>query len=117
MSRAARSLFVFGIYVLAVGVAFVLAPAAVIALLHLPPVADGWARVVGLLALVIGGYDVVGSRAECLPYIRASVYLRLGFAIGVIALVATRQMPPAALPLGAIDLAGAAWTALALRAR
>ncbi|MCU1227625.1 MAG: hypothetical protein JWO97_509, partial [Acidobacteria bacterium] len=54
MSKPARTLFVFGVYVVVVGIAFVVAPEMLMSLLRLPPATAGWARVVGLLALVIG---------------------------------------------------------------
>lgn len=116
MSRAARSLFVFGIYVAAVGVAFIAAPDPLMRVLALPPATAGWARVVGLLAVVIGAYDIVGARAGCAPYIRASVPVRLFFASGTILLVLLGQMPVTVVLLGATDIAGAVWTFVALRA-
>lgn len=116
MTRAGRSLFVFGIYVLLAGVAFLATPRTVIALLHLPPATLGWARMVGLLALVIGSYDVVSARAGFAAYVKASVWIRFAFAIGVTIVVACGEMPPPVLLLAAIDAAGATWTALALRA-
>ena len=117
MSKAARSLFIFGIYVVVVGVAFLAIPERLMVLLQLPAATAGWARVIGLLALVIGSYDIVGSRAECMPYIRASVWVRFGFAAGTFALVALGQMPVTLIPLGATDVAGAIWTAMMLRAQ
>jgi hypothetical protein len=108
-------LFAFGVYVVVVGIAFVVAPEMLMSLLRLPPATTGWARVVGLLALVIGTYDIIGARAECLPYIRASVYVRCCFAAGTAALVVFGQMPATVLLLGFTDLAAAMWTALALR--
>jgi len=116
MSRAARSLFVFGMYVVAVGEALIAAPAQFASLLHLPPATVGWVRVVGLLSVIIGTYDTVGSRAGCIPYIRASVPVRFGFAIGTALLVVFGQMPATILLLGATDIAGALWTAFELRA-
>ena len=116
MSRAGRSVFLFGIYVLLIGSAFVIAPAAMVSLLKLPDAPTGWLRALGLLALVIGGYDVVGGRSDNRAYIKASIYLRAGFAAGVLLIVLAGEMPVAALPLGFIDLAGAVWTAVALRA-
>lgn len=115
MSRAARSLFAFGVYVVIVGLSFLIAPEAVLGALRLPPLPVGWARVIGLLGLVIGSYDIVGARAGSLLYIKASVYVRFGFAAGVALLVAFGQMPLAALPLGVVDAVGATWTAFALR--
>ncbi len=115
MSRAARSLFVFGIYIVVVGLALVAAPDFLMRLLRLPPATAGWARIVGLLTIVLGSYDITGSRAECRPYIRASVPLRLGFAAGTIVLVLAGQMPVTVALLGSTDIAGALWTSFALR--
>ncbi len=115
MSPAARSLFFFGAYVFVVGIALLAAPAALASLLRLPPAAVGWVRVVGLLTLVIGSYDMVASRAECLPYIRSSIPVRVGFAAGTALLVLFGQMPLSVLLLGTTDIAGAIWTAVALR--
>lgn len=115
MTHASRSLFVFGIYVLIAGVLFLAAPQFVIATLHLPPATLGWARMVGLLALVIGAYDVISARAGFLPYVKASVWIRVAFATGVTIVVASGEMPPPVLILAAIDAAGAVWTAIALR--
>jgi|GEM_PF-1307209 len=115
MSRAAKTLLAFAVYVVLLGVALLVAPATVIRILRLPEIATGWARVVGLLALVIGVYDFVAARADVLPYIRASVYVRIGFAVGIALLVVSGEMPVAALPIGAIDLGGALWTAWAMR--
>ena len=114
MPPAARSLFAFSIYVLAASASFLVAPSTMVGLLRLPPVGDGWIRVVGLMGLVIGAYDLVGSRANLLPYIRASVWTRAGFAAGMTLLVALGQMPPTALGFAIMDAAGAAWTAKAL---
>ncbi|HSP16003.1 MAG TPA: hypothetical protein VLV78_14760 [Thermoanaerobaculia bacterium] len=116
MSRPARSLFYFAIYILVTGVAFIAAPEFLSSILQLPPATAGWARVVGLLALVIGAYDLAGSHAECMPYIRASVPVRFGFAAGTLLLVVFGQMPATILLLGATDVAGALWTAFALKA-
>lgn len=83
--------------------------------MQLPPLPAGWARVIGLLTLVIGTYDLVSARAEAIAFIRASVYVRLGFAVGAALLVFVGQMPPALLMLGAVDAAGAIWTAFELK--
>src|SRR5512142_3578658 len=115
MSRSARSLFLFGVYVAVAGAAFLVAPSFLASLLRLPPATSGWPRMVGLLALVIGSYDMIASRAECLPYIRSSVPVRFGFALGTALIVLFGQMPLSVLLLGATDIAGAVWTAIALK--
>jgi hypothetical protein len=115
MSPAAKSLFAFGIYAVTAGAGLLLMPALVLGTLGFPPVQDGWVRVVGVLAIVIGAYHIVGARHDFLPYIRASVWGRVGFAVVLGALVVTAVMPTALLLFAAIDLAAAVWTAIALR--
>ena len=115
MTPSARSLFIFGIYVFLVGVAFIAAPQPLTALLQLPPATVGWARVVGLLALVIGSYDIVAGKSGNAAHIRASVPVRIGFAAGTALLVVFGEMPALILILGATDVAGAVWTAVASR--
>jgi uncharacterized protein YjeT (DUF2065 family) len=115
MTPAARSVFVFGVYVVTVGILVTFAPAAIPRVLQFPPATDEWIRMVGILSLVIGGYDIVSGRSNAEANVRASVPIRVGFAVCCCALVALRLMPPQLLPLAAIDVAGAVWTALALR--
>jgi hypothetical protein len=115
MSPAAKSLFVFGIYAVAAGAGLLLMPGLVLGTLGFPPAQDGWVRVVGVLAIVVGAYHIVGARNELLPYIRATVWGRIGFAVLLGSLVLTSVMPMSLLLFAAIDLAAAIWTAIALR--
>jgi hypothetical protein len=115
MSRSARSLFVFGVYALIAGSAFIVVPEQVVATMRLPAMPAGWARVIGILAWVIGAYDIVSARAESKAFIRTSVLVRLGFAAGTVVLVLVGQMPATLMILGAADAMGAAWTAVELR--
>lgn len=115
MSAPARSLFVFGLYAVVAGLGLVLTPALVLGLLQFPPAADGWVRVAGVLAITVGAYHIVAAHHELMPYVRATVPVRLGFALGLTALVATAQMPRALLLLAAIDIVSALWTFLSLR--
>jgi hypothetical protein len=115
MTNAARSLFVFGVYAVLAGLSLVLVPGVVLSVLGFPPAADGWVRVVGVLAVCVGAYHLVSARSESRPYLRASVPVRLGFGIGLAGLVVTSQMPRALLLFAAVDVLGAVWTAIALR--
>ena len=115
MSPAAKSLFVFGIYAVAAGAGLLLVPGLVLRTLGFPPAQDGWVRVVGVLAIVVGAYHIVGARNNLLSYIRASVWGRIAFALLLASLVVTSVMPTGLLLFAAIDLAAAVWTATALR--
>ena len=62
MSAAGRSLFVFGIYLLVLGIVVILVPNWLLGILGVPPTTDVWIRVVGVLVLVIGFYDLRAGR-------------------------------------------------------
>jgi hypothetical protein len=64
---------------------------------------------------VIGAYDIVGARAECLAFMRASVFARTAFGVAAVFLVIVGQKPIPMILLGAVDAAGALWTAVALK--
>ena len=117
MNAPAKSLFVFGIYAVAAGAGLLLVPGFVLGTLGFPPAQDGWVRVVGALAVFVGAYHIVGARNDLLPYIRATVWGRIAFAVVLGSLVATSVMPRSLLLFATIDLAGAIWTAIALRQR
>ncbi len=105
----------FGIYAVAAGVGLLLMPGLVLGTLGFPPAQDGWVRVVGALAIAVGAYHIVGARNNLVPYIRATVWGRIGFAALLGGLVIASVMPRSLLLFAGIDVAGAVWTAVALR--
>jgi uncharacterized membrane protein len=64
MSHPAKSLFAFGCYLVLLGVTLLLAPNVLLGLFRLPLTTDVWIRVVGMLVLFLGVYEVVLARAE-----------------------------------------------------
>jgi hypothetical protein len=61
-------------------------------------------------------YYVVAARSEATAYFRASVWLRAAFLVATLALVALGLAPAPIIGFGIVDLLGAVWTALSLRA-
>lgn len=115
MTPSAKSLFCFGIYAVCAGLLFVIIPNKIISLAQLPSMPEGWARVVGLLALVIGTYDILCSRANIKPFIKASIFVRFGFTLSTILLFVFGQMPISIILFGGIEGLSALWTAMALK--
>jgi hypothetical protein len=115
MTPAARSMYWFGIYATLTGVGFLVAPQMMITMLRVSPLESGWARVIGIFAVIIGLDDIVAARAECLPFLKLSVPLRYAFVMTIVTLVATGQLSTPTVLFGAIDFVGATWTLLALR--
>jgi len=116
MSKSAFSLRVFSIYMLVLGSALVAIPNLLLSLFGIPETHEVWIRVVGVPVLVIGYLAFMASGIELRVFFHWSVHARLAVPIFIGAFVALGFAPPALLLFGAIDAAGAAWTAVSLRA-
>jgi hypothetical protein len=114
MTRAARSVFVFGIYLQVVGAILLASPDTLLALLRLPPATDPWIRVLGVVVMAVGLLDAASARMEQTGYFRATVWVRLFVLISFVVLVLLKLAPAVLLVFGVIDAAGALWTRLSL---
>ena len=112
---AARSVRLFGFYLMVTGALLLLAPAVLLAPLALPVPQDVWVRVTGVLALALGATDVLTAHAGPPLLWRASVWRRLAAGAALLGLVAAGIASPAVVLFAAIDIAAACWTAWALR--
>jgi len=114
MTPAARSLQVFGVYLLVLAVGLVLAPNVLLALFGMPPTQEVWIRVLGLLVGIVGAYDVIMAVRSLSPLYMSTVVARVlvFVAFSVFALLA--MAPPQLVIFGVIDLLGALWTWRAL---
>lgn len=116
MNSAAKSVFVFGLYLVVVGLGLLAAPNSFLRPLGFPPVADpSWLRVLGVLTLVIAAYYLLAARANLTAFFRWTVFVRGGVFVVFGALVLLKLAPAPLALLGAMDLAAALWTVLALR--
>ena len=115
MSKPAFSVRAFGIYLLVLGLGFVLIPNQLLSIFGMPRTEEVWIRVVGVLVFNIGIYYWFAAKGEATEVFRASVYTR----VLVLASFATFAVLGLASPIlvlfGAADFAGAVWTHLALR--
>jgi hypothetical protein len=115
LSAPAKSLFVFGVYLLLLGALLVLAPNFLLGLFRMAATAEVWIRVVGMLVLVIGTLDVLASIAELRQYMGWSVGIRICVFVFLAVFALTGLGSMMLIGFGLVDLAGAAWTAWALR--
>ncbi len=116
VTRAARSLFVFGTYLILLGVTLVLVPNALLRVFALPPTGEVWIRVVGVLVVILGAYNLQAARYRLIPMFRATVSARAAVVVPFIVFAAVGLVKPILVLFGVIDLLGATWTWLALRA-
>lgn len=116
MSSAARSVFVFGIYLFGTAGTLLLAPNVLLRTAGLPPTDEVWIRVVGVAVASLAVYYVVAARNGYEAIFRATVWVRLGVLLAFAAFVALGLVPAGLILFGGIDAVGAAWTWSALRA-
>jgi hypothetical protein len=115
MSAAARSVYIFGIYLIAVGAILIGAPNTLLALLQLPATTEPWIHVAGVPVMAVGMLHVTSARSELTPFFRASVWIRFFPLIAFGALAAIGVIPPIVAGFGLVDAASAVWTRMALR--
>jgi hypothetical protein len=115
MSRAARSLFVFAIYLGIVGAWLILSPNSFLRLFGFPPTDQVWIRIVGMCFGALAFYYALSSVMNLRPFIQLTVYARALTLPFFILLVALGLTQPVLILFGVIDLAGAIWTQIALR--
>lgn len=115
MSKSSRSLFVFGIYLVILGIILVVAPNLLLEMFLIPGTTEVWIRVVGMLLVALSIYYIQAARKEMIDFLRWSVYVRSSVIVFFTAFVLMDFASPTLLLFGVIDLLGALWTGLALR--
>ena len=114
MSNPARSLFVFGVYLLGLGGALILAPNMLLVIFDIAPTTEVWIRVVGMLVLFLGVYDISAAKGSWSGFIALSVPLRMSVIVFFAGFVLLLGAPKMLLLFAVVDFAFALWTWSAL---
>ena len=115
MSRAAKSLFVFGIYLFGLGVLLLLFPNFLLRFFGAPQTNEVWIRINGMFIICLAFFYVQAARHGLTPFIRWTVWARVAVIFYLTAFVILLGAPKALLMFGLIDLLSAAWTFRALK--
>ncbi len=115
MSKAAKSLFVFGIYLCGLGLILLLVPNLILQVFGAPPTNEVWIRINGMFVLCLSFFYVQAARNELTMFIRWTVWARVAVIFYFAAFVLLVAAPKALLLFGVIDLLSAIWTWLALK--
>ena len=115
MSKAARSLFVFGIYLIVIGLGFLVMPNTPLALFGFPPTSEVWIRVMAVLLLILAVYYIYAAKNELTGFIRVTVFTRASVTVFFVAFVLLNMALPSLLLFAAVDLLAAIWTWYSLR--
>jgi hypothetical protein len=115
VSRAAKSLLVFGIYLTVLGVLLLLFPNVLLRIFGVPPTSEIWIRVNGMFVICFAFYYIQTARHGLTDFILWTVWGRAVVIIYFVAFVLLARAPRALLLFGAIDLLSATWTFMALQ--
>ena len=116
MSRAGRSFFWFGFWVLGCGLTLALFPSVMMRIAHITASSDIMLRVFGTVLLYMAIYYFVAGRQRGFEALyRASIYTRFSAPVVVGAFVLILKASPLIFIFTAADALGALWTAIALR--
>jgi hypothetical protein len=116
MTRAGRTLVVFGIYLSFAGMVLLFAPAFVFWLFEVRGTDGLWARIAAMLLLIVGYLCVRSGWESQTLFCRLSVHTRSSVLFLIAAFVYMERASPLMLIFGVIDFTTAMWTASALRA-
>ncbi len=115
MSKSARSLFVFSVYLFILGIILIVIPNVLLRLFALQETNEVWIRVVGMLVFILGFYYYQASRSEIKKFFQWTVYGRTAVLIFFIVFVLLDFAPLTLILFGFIDAVAAFWTQLSLR--
>jgi hypothetical protein len=116
MSAPAKSLLVFALYLIGLGLVLLIIPNTLVRLFGIPETNEVWIRVVGMLLLFIAFYYIQVVRKEWTDFFRWTVSVRSSVIVFFSAFVLLGLAPRIFILFGVIDLLFAIWTALTLRA-
>ena len=115
MTHSAKSILIFGIYLVLLGIVLVVAPNILLGLFGVPPATEVWIRVLGVIVGILGFYYIQAARNGLIPFFRATICGRTVVLISFIVFAILGLVKPILILFGAIDFLGGIWTALALR--
>ena len=115
LTKSANSVFLYGIYIIIVGSAFLFLPNLCLQLLGMKTTSEVWIHVTGWFGIWLGIYYIVSARSESKAFILTSVYGRPTFIVFLGVLVFLHLIEPPVLIIGAIDVITAIWTYSLLR--
>ena len=115
MSKAARTIRYFAIYLSFVGIVLVVAPNILLSVFGFPATQEVWIRVLGVVVFNLGIYYWFAAVSEAVAFFKASVATRTLVFVAFLVFVLLDYVRPALIVFGAVDLIGGLWTAWAIK--
>jgi hypothetical protein len=115
MTAAAKSVYYFGFYLYLVGATLIFIPDIFLSTLRMPATNDVWIRVLGLIVGLIGFYYHQTGAKNISAFFPLTIPTRIMVFTTFLVFVILKMASPMMIGIGAVDLAGAVWTFMALK--
>ena len=115
MTPASKSIYYFGFYLLILGISLTVVPNVLLSLFQIAETSEIWIRILGTVVFGLGLYYVFMAPSNNTLFLTLSVYVRAFIMLMFVVFVALGWAPAQLILFGLVDLAGAAWTYVALR--
>ena len=115
MDNASISMKVFAAYLFAIGEVLLMTPNFLLDLFGFSGTSEVWIRVIGVVVMNFSAFYWFAAKYEARPLYMVSVFTRTFSFIAFTAFALLSLARPMLVLFGAVDLAGALWTYLALK--
>lgn len=115
MTKTARTVQVFGGYLMVLSMGLMISPNVLLELFGMPLTSEVWIRVAGLVVFNEGICYWFAAKSNAVPFFRASFYVRCLAPVVFAGFVIEGLATPALIAFGLVDLAAGIWTFITLR--
>ena len=117
MSKAAKTILCFGIYLILLGISMMVIPNILLAIFTIPLTNEVWIRIVGMIVLLLGYIYIRAALNEegMTHFFRWTVHTRSSVIVFLAIFVLFGFAKPILILFGVMDLLAAAWTGPSLR--
>ncbi len=115
MSKSAKSVLIYGIYLAINGLMLLLIPNVLLSSLGIESTNEVWIRLSGILLMAISVYYFLGATHEILVILKATAFIRFSIIFFFTAFVLFELVAPSIIIIAVIDFFGGTWTYLMLR--
>jgi hypothetical protein len=115
MSAPTVSVLVYGVYLAALGIVYMIIPNVPLRLFGFEQTTEPWIRVMAAMVVIVGYYCVQAARNRLRTFYRWTLHCRAFFPVFTVVMVIAGLVKPMLLLFGVIDLAGAVWTGMTLQ--
>jgi hypothetical protein len=115
MSKSAKSVLIFGIWLALNGLLLLLIPNALITPLGIEPTNEVWIRLSGILLMALSIYYYLGAKHEIIVIMKATGFIRLTIPFFFSAFALLDLVSPNLIFFSVVDFLGGVWTLFMLK--